>query len=55
MQTVKTNATAQVVRGPRGKVVVIFWGADAEAEASEWAGHGYRVDRVDRRLFEVAT
>jgi hypothetical protein len=43
-----TDAVAQVVRGPEGRVVVIFWGHDAEAEAARWADDGYRIDAIDR-------
>jgi hypothetical protein len=40
--------SAQAVRGPAGRVVVIFWGADAADAAAEWTARGYRVDTIDR-------
>jgi hypothetical protein len=42
----------QVVRGPDGRVVVIFWGEDADAEAADWTAQGYRVDTVAHRCLE---
>jgi hypothetical protein len=50
MSTTTVDFRAQVVRGAGDRVVVIFWGRDAPAEAAEWAGRGYRVDTVDRGL-----
>ena len=39
------TTTAWVVRDMRGRVVVVFWGTDAEDEAREWSARpGYRVD-----------
>jgi hypothetical protein len=41
---------AHVVRGPGGRVIVIFWGDDAESEAASWAARGYQVQTADREL-----
>ena len=40
--------TAYVVRGDNGRVVAVFWGADAPEEARSWVERGYRVDQIDR-------
>jgi hypothetical protein len=50
MSAVTVQASAQVVRGSNDRVVVIFWGSDATAEAANWAARGYRVDMIDREL-----
>jgi hypothetical protein len=44
---------AHVVRGPGGRVIVIFWGDDAESEAASWAARGYQVQTADRALIAV--
>ena len=44
---------AHVVRGRGGKVIVIFWGEDAETEAALWAARGYQVQTTDRALVAV--
>jgi hypothetical protein len=51
MPAMTVAGNAQVVRGPAGRIVVIFWGEDAAAAAAEWTAQGYRVDTVDRDLF----
>ncbi|HSS08421.1 MAG TPA: hypothetical protein VLL25_00955 [Acidimicrobiales bacterium] len=44
---------AHVVRGQGGRVIVIFWGDDAEAEAASWAARGYQVQTADRDVIAV--
>jgi hypothetical protein len=41
------TGSAEVVRGPAGRVVVIFLGAEATAAAAEWTAKGYGVDTID--------
>ena len=43
MSTNQQVEIAYVVKDRAGRVVVIFSGADASQEASEWAGRGYDV------------
>jgi hypothetical protein len=47
-----TDTCAHVVRGPAGRVVVMFWGSEADTEAAEWMAEGYRIDTIDRRQLE---
>ena len=42
------SVTAYVVRDDGGRVVAVFWGADAPEEAQRWTERGYRVHEIDR-------
>jgi hypothetical protein len=46
MATATIVQTGWVVTNGEGRVVVIFTGAVAKAEAHEWAEQGYTVTRV---------
>jgi hypothetical protein len=50
MPAMTVTENAQVVRGTAGRVVVIFWGKDAPAEAAEWSAQGYRVETINRDI-----
>jgi hypothetical protein len=50
MKTATETWQAHVVRGRGGRVIVIFWGEDAETEAACWAARGYQVQATDRAL-----
>jgi hypothetical protein len=53
MKTAGGVPRAHVVRGQGGRVIVIFWGEDAEAEAASWAAKGYQVQTADRDVIAV--
>jgi hypothetical protein len=53
MKTAAEAWQAHVVRGRGGRVIVIFWGDDAESEAESWAARGYEVQPTDRALVAV--
>ncbi len=53
MKTAAEAWQAHVVRGRGGRVIVIFWGDDAEFEAATWAARGYAVQATDRALVAV--
>jgi hypothetical protein len=47
---VHATETVHVVLGTDARVVAMFWGADAPAEAAHWTDRGYRVESVDSSL-----
>jgi hypothetical protein len=53
MKTGAETWQAHVVRGRGGRVIVIFWGDDAEFEARSWAARGYEIQATDRALVAV--
>ena len=53
MKTAEETWQAHVVRGRGGRVIVIFWGDDAESEAESWAAKGYEVQATDRARVAV--
>ena len=53
METAAETWQAHVVRGRGGKVIVIFWGEEAESEAASWAARGYDVQATDRAVVAV--
>ena len=53
MKTAEETWQAHVVRGRGGRVIVIFWGDDAESEAESWATRGYEVQATDRARVAV--
>ena len=48
MSLVTEAVTAYVVRNDDGRVVAVFWGADAPEEARHWTERGYRGEQIDR-------
>jgi hypothetical protein len=53
MKTAAEAWQAHVVRGRGGRVIVIFWGEDAETEAASWVARGYEIQSTDRALVAV--
>ena len=48
MAVVLETEVAYVVRDDAGRVVVMFWGADAQDEAEHWIERGYRLEVIAR-------
>jgi hypothetical protein len=48
MAVVLDTELAFVVRDEAGRVVVMFWGADAQEEAEHWVERGFRLEVIAR-------
>jgi hypothetical protein len=51
--TAVETGRAMVVLDRSGRVVLICWGDDAPGVGADWAGRGYQVRPVDRRVLGV--